>query len=644
MPDRQNSTTMATPEEDEQADPKDRTAAGTAKTARVVFHPSGKGFDVPMGETLFEAAIEAGVPVDTVCGGNGSCGKCKVRFEGTPPPASPVHFMHLSGGEIAEGYRLSCQVPADRDMTVHVPPSGDPATVQILHHGTSRRVALQPNVRKVFIPYTDPRAEQLIADWDRVRKRWPRKFRPVDIPLDLLRRLPGIIRDKKGMTLSLAGRKVIGMEPGDTAARQYGIAFDIGSTTVVGFLMDLATGDEAAVASVVNKQTVYGDDIIGRLGRAQRNPEGLEKLHHMIIEQINALLADLTSQAGIEASDILEMTVVGNMAMHHFLLRLDSTGLGLAPYAPVVRSAVSVTAEDLGLGLEPHVPVFVLPNIAGFVGSDTVGVMLATKIADSDGFRMAIDVGTNGEMALAHKRRIIACSAPAGPALEGARIKMGMRAAPGAMDHVWIDDDVRFSVIGDGPPTGICGSALIDIVAQLAKAGVLEPSGSFARLNDIPESLPSQVRERLQEAPKRRDTYFVLARAEDTGGEKDVIFTQQDVRECQLAKGAIRAGTMVLLEEMGIGDDDLEQVLLAGAFGNFLDPGNALRAGLTPAVPVERIHSVGNAAGVGAKLALVSVTQRRKAIRLADRTEHIQLSGAREFQKAFTRAMQFPKI
>lgn len=617
------------------------------ETVTVTFQPSGRRFAVRPGEVLFEAAVQAGVEVDTVCGGNGSCGKCKVRFEDGPPAPGSLDFIHLSAGEIAEGYRLSCQVAAGRDMVVQVPASGDRARARILHHGVAREVELQPNIRKLFMPYTNPREVAEIAanisDWDRVVAEWPRTARPREAPLGVLRALPAAIRDPAGMTVVTAGRKVIGFEHGDTAARQYGVAFDIGSTTVVGFLIDLATGAEAAVASAVNRQAAYGDDIIGRLGRAQRSPEGLAQLNAMILEQLDGLLDELTAAAGIRRDEIYEVTVVGNMAMHHFLLRLDSTFLGLAPYAPVARGAQAVTAGELGLALAPEVPVFVMPNIAGFVGSDTVAVMLATELAEGNAFRMAIDVGTNGEMALGHRRRLVACSAPAGPALEGARISMGMRAAPGAIDHVRIDDDVDYSVIGDEPPQGICGSALIDIVAVLLDAGLLNHSGAFIRHADLPGSVPQALRDRLVEAEKRRDSYFVLARAADSGAERDIVFTQQDVREMQLAKGAIRAGTMLLLQEMGLADDDLEQVMLAGAFGNFIDPKNALRCGLTPAVPVERIASVGNAAGVGAKLALVNVVQRRRAERIAERTEHLQLSGSAAFQKAFTHAMQFPK-
>ncbi len=618
-------------------------AVAEAGTVTVTFRPSGRRFTVSVGETLYEIAVAAGVPVDTVCGGNGACGKCKVRFEDDPPAATPLDFLHLSGGEIGGGYRLSCQVRAERPVVVDVPERGDPATARLLHHGLEREVPLQPNIRKVFVPYADPRASQHVADWDRVRRVWPRQFRPRDISLNLLRQLPAAIRAPEGMTLVLAGRKVIAIEPGDTTARQYGVAFDVGSTSVVGFLVDLGSGDEVAVASAVNRQAVYGDDIIGRLSRAQRNPEGLATLNEMVRGQLDGLLSELAAEAGIDLGDIYEVTVVGNMAMHHFLLKLDSTYLGLAPYAPVVRNALSLSAAELGLGLGGEVPVFVLPNIAGFVGSDTVAVMLATEIAAAEGFRLAIDVGTNGEMVLANRKRIVACSAPAGPAFEGARIKMGMRAVPGAIDHVRIEDDVHCSVIGGGAPEGICGSALIDIVAQLLKAGLLNHAGAFVRHAELPEATPAALRERLIEAPKRRDTSFVLVRAGEAGAVRDIVFSQQDVRECQLAKGAIRAGAEVLMAELGLGPEDLDEVLLAGAFGNFLDPANALRAGLTPQVPLERIRAVGNAAGVGAKLALVSVVERRRAERLADRAEHIQLGGLDAFQKAFTHAMRFPK-
>jgi len=612
-------------------------------TVRVTFQPMEKTFTVPYNESLFEVAAEVGVEVDTVCGGNGSCGKCKVRFETAPPPAKPIDHVHLSGGEIQQNYRLSCQVEACQNMVVYVPPAGNRANVQILHEGVDRQVPLELNVIKIYIPYTPPRQRNGVADWDSVKHTLPRWFQGVTVPLPWLRRLPDFIRREEGMTLVVAGRRLIRLEAGDTTLHHYGVAVDIGSTTVVGFLIDLNTGREVAVVSGMNRQASYGDDLIARLSRAQHNPKGLARMHALIIEQLNTIFQALASEAGIDPVQINEVTIVANMTMHHFLLRLDSTFLGLSPYAPVTRDGLTVTAGELGLLLEPDTPIYVLPNIAGFVGSDTVGVILASKMSRSNQIKLAVDVGTNGEVALGSKARLIACSAPAGPAFEGARIKHGMRAAKGAIDHIQIDDDVHYSVIGDGPPRGICGSALIDISAGLLRAGLLDYTGKFVRLKNLPDTVPGRLRERLIEAESRRDSYFVLAWAEESGAEQDIVFTQQDIREFQLAKGAIRAGEMVLQEVMGLADDDLDEVLLAGAFGNFIDLANAREVNLVPPVPLERIRSVGNAAGVGARLALTSVKERAAAERIGRKTEHIQLSGLDSFQKAFVHAMRFRK-
>jgi uncharacterized 2Fe-2S/4Fe-4S cluster protein (DUF4445 family) len=603
----------------------------------------GVTFDIPYNETLFEAAVKVGVEVDTACGGNGTCGKCKVRFEADPAPAKPIDHAHLSGGEIQRGYRLSCQVEARRDMVVFVPPAGSRVRVQILHQGVQRDVPLQPNARKIFIPYTPPRTRDGVADWDAIKRTLPRWFQGVRVPLHWLRELPAFIRREAGLTLVVVEREVTRLEAGDTTAHHYGVAVDIGSTTVVAFLVDLNTGAEVDVVSSLNKQAAYGDDLVARLSRAQYSPEGLARMHHLIIEQLNELLQQLAGRAGIEVGQINEVTVVGNMTMHHFLLRLDSTYLGLSPYAPVIRDSVTARAGELGLSLNPDTPIYLLPNIAGFVGSDTVGVILASELHTSPGIKMAVDVGTNGEIALGSRARLIACSAPAGPAFEGARIRMGMRAALGAIDHVTLDDDVHFSVIGEAPPRGICGSALIDIAAGLLRAGLLDYTGKLLRRDELPANVPDRLQERLVETDNRRDSCFVVAWARESGAENDIIFTQQDIREFQLAKGAIRAGGMVLEKVMGLADEDLEEVVLAGAFGTFIDLANARQVNLTPQVPLERLRSVGNAAGVGARLALISTRERAAAERIGRKTEHIRLSGLEDFQKAFVHAMRFPK-
>jgi uncharacterized 2Fe-2S/4Fe-4S cluster protein (DUF4445 family) len=610
----------------------------------VTFQPLGKSYDVRLGESLFETAVQAGVEVDTVCGGNGTCGKCKVRFLSAAPPAVPLDYVHLAGAEVQQGYRLSCQVITQQDMVVDVPPAGGRMGVQILHEGLQRDVELRPNIKKIFIPYGNPRRRDGIADWDAVKQTLPRWFRGVTVPLPWLRRLPAFIRDTAGMTITVAGRELTRIEQGDTTAANYGVAFDIGSTTVVGYLIDLNSGAEIGAASDLNYQARFGDDLIARLSRAQHNPDGLRQMHELIVAQLNDLLRRLAADNDIDLTQINEMTIVGNMAMHHFLIGLDSTFLGLAPYAPVTRDALTITAGELGLALHPESQVYVLPNVAGFVGSDTVGVILAGGLHQREGVYLAVDVGTNGEIALAASGTLVACSSPAGPAFEGARIKMGMRAAQGAIDHVRLaGDDLAFSVIGGGPPIGICGSALIDITAVLLQAGLLTWRGHLLAKDQLSPAVPATLRERLVEAQKSRDTYFVVTRAGEQGAQREIIFTQQDIREFQMAKGAIRAGEMVLQQQMGISDEDLDGVLLAGAFGTFINLENAREVNLVPDIPLERLQSVGNAAGVGARLALISTKERLAAERIGRSTDHIQLSGLDSFQKAFIHAMRFPR-
>lgn len=596
---------------------------------------------ITRGDSLFEAAAEVGVEVDTICGGNGLCGKCKVRVvDPSVVAAKPIDHVHLAADEVASGYRLSCQIKAEVDLVVEVPATAR-RSIKILHEGVQRDVPLRPNSLKIHLPYVPPRQRDGVADWDAVKDVLPSFFRRVDIPLRWLRQLPAAIRDQDGLTLTVSGRrKITRIEPGDTTLPNCGIAIDIGSTSVVVYLLDLGTGEELAVASGLNTQATFGDDIIGRLSRAQFDPSGLERLHDMVIEQLNKLFGQVLSAVGLDPLAVTDVTVVGNMAMHHFLLKLDSTYLGLSPYAPVSRDAIEVTAGELGLNLEADTPVYVLPNIAGFVGSDTVGVVLASGLLDSTEVQLAVDVGTNGEVVLGSSSRVVACSAPAGPAFEGARIKQGMRATTGAIDHVTMNGDVEISVIGDAPPVGVCGSALIDIVACMLDTGVVDHTGKLARRSELRADVPPAIRDRLIDGEVRRDSYFELVRLGEHGAEVDIVFTQADIREFQLAKGAIRAGQMVLLDYLGIDEDSLGEVVLAGAFGTYIDRDNARRVNLVP--QIDRVRSVGNAAGAGAKLALLSSRERRKAERIASATEHIRLSGLDDFQRAFTHAMRFP--
>jgi uncharacterized 2Fe-2S/4Fe-4S cluster protein (DUF4445 family) len=613
------------------------------QTARVTFQPSGLTFEVRLNETLFEVALQAGIEIGTVCGGNGACGKCKVRFVTEPPPTTPVDHVQLSSGEIQHGYRLACQTKIHKDTVVYMPSHNNQADVKIVHQGVQRDVALIPNVRKIFISYIAPREREVIADWDAVTATFPGWFQHVRLPLHWLRQLPSYIRAEQGLTVVIAGHEVIGLEEGDTTAQHYGVAIDIGSTTVVGFLIDLNTGEEVAVVSDINRQVKFGDDVIMRLSRTQRNPAQLENMHQLIISQLNEIFRQLSEQAGIEITKINEVTIVGNMTMHHFLLKLDSTYLGLSPYSPVIRDAFTTSAAELGLILEKDTPIYVLPNIAGFVGSDTVGVILAGEMHTSDKTVMAVDVGTNGEVALGSKDRLIACSAPAGPAFEGGRIKFGMRAALGAIDHAFIKEDITFTTIGDLPPRGICGSGLVDIIAELLRVGIIDSSGRLKMRKDLSLTLSDNLRNRIVETDDRKKNYFILARSGEAGAQCNILLTQKDIREFQLAKGAIRSGEIVLQQMMGLSDEDIDEVLLAGGFGTYIDIESAHRVGLVPQIPVERLRSVGNAAGVGARLALISTKERLAAERIGRQTDHIRLSGMAKFNKALIQAMRFPK-
>jgi len=611
---------------------------------KVNFKPTDITVSVAKGRNLFEAAIQAGVDVDTVCGGSGLCGKCKVQvIQHEAVPAKPIDHVHLTGDEIARGMRLCCQIDADRDLAIDVP-ANERRSLQILHHGQSRDVPLRPNVLKIHLPYASARERDGVADWDAVKSVLPPWFRRVDVPLPWLRQLPGLIRDEAGMTLTVVGRKnVIRIESGDTSAANCGLAVDIGSTSVVAYLLDLDTGEALGVASELNDQAVYGVDIIARLARAQFSEAGLRELHKVIVAQLDAVFRHVLKCAGLPSTAVSEVTIVGNMAMHHFLLRLDSTYLGLSPYAPVTRDPITVSAGELGIDLEPDTPIYVLPNIAGFVGSDTVGVILASGMAHDDGISMAVDVGTNGEVVVGSRNGLIACSAPAGPAFEGARIKHGMRASTGAIDHVAMENDVSFSVIGGDTPVGICGSALIDIVAEMLRTGLMDYTGRLVLKSELPASIPQKLVDRLVDGDRRGNSYFVLVREGESGAVSDILFTQQDIREFQLAKGAIRAGQMVLLKHYGAEDADLVEVMLAGAFGTFIDLENARRVNLVPPLDLDRLSSIGNAAGVGAKLALLSTRERNVAERIGRDTRHLRLSGLGEFQEAFIHAMRFPR-
>ncbi len=618
------------------------------KQLRVTFLPDGTEAWVPTGSNLLAAAAAAHMAVDAPCGDRGVCGKCKVQqihplvHSGTDggdeassalPTALEPPTLHertlIPAGELAEGWRLACQARVTGDVTVAVPERAlQPAVVPL------SQIEPHPAAVKRHLRLPKPSLEDPASDLTRLRRSLADDGPDLQIDLPSIPQLQETLRAASyDVTATRVGDRLIGFEPGDTTDRCFGLAVDLGTTSVVAILVDLNSAQVLGIESRLNGQANYGMDVISRITHAAQ-PDGVATLQRAAVDTINLALATLAERTGIDSSQIYEAVVVGNTCMNHLLLGIDPRSLALAPYHPVVADAVSCRAFELGLAINPKGVVYTLPNVAGFVGSDTIAVILATGMHKSEEIRLALDLGTNGEMVLGNRHRLLACSTAAGPAFEGARISCGMRATQGAIERVWIDEGkVELQVIGQGPAIGVCGSGLMDAVAQMLRAGLLDPSGRITS----PEGIDSSNRDGLAHRIVRNGgvSGFTLARR----GRRPVVLTQRDVRELQLAKGAIRAGILILLREFGIEEDDVAEVLLAGAFGSYISPASARDIGLIPHLPLDRLTAVGNAAGQGAVMALLSTEQREEAIRVAQAVQHVELAAQADFQRQFMNAL-----
>jgi uncharacterized 2Fe-2S/4Fe-4S cluster protein (DUF4445 family) len=600
---------------------------------RVRFRPGNRTVTVAGGTTLLEVALAAGVIVDATCGGQGTCGQCRVRvLTGKTESASPTTKL-LSEAETAQGWVLACRTTVATDMVVEVPATAEAAARKTELGRTGRTVRPEPAVTKVPLELAPPSLADSRSDGERLSAAV--SFVNCIAGPELLGELPAILRQENfRVTAVMRGKDLLWVEPGNTSANLLGLAVDIGTTTLAAFLVDLKTGAVAAVLSDTNPQQAFGADVISRINYAARSRKNLDLLRKSVVSALNGLVKRLSAQAGTRMEDIYEAVVVGNTTMSHLFLGADPTHLAPAPFIPAFTAPVEAGASALGLNINRAGRVQVLPNIAGYVGSDTVGVMLAAGLDRGDNLRLAIDIGTNGEVVLAGRGRLLTCSTAAGPAFEGAQIRCGMRAAEGAIETVTLSGGtVKVNTVGGGMPKGICGSGLVDAVAALYRAGVIDAGGRLARQENS-HSLPGELPERLRQGPDGPE--FVLS------ADGRVAITQKDIRELQLAKGAIHAGVQILLGELKVGAGDIEEVLLAGAFGNFISKQSALAIGLLPAVEPERIKPIGNAAGDGAYLALISKTERERAFALARKAEHVELSGRKDFQEQFIDSLGFP--
>jgi uncharacterized 2Fe-2S/4Fe-4S cluster protein (DUF4445 family) len=622
--------------------PADSPSGLPAAPARVdlAFTPSGTRVRVPPGVTVFDAASWNGIAIDSTCGGHGTCKKCRVRVTGGAVPVSPLDGRAFTPDELRDGWRLACRAVAAADLGIEVPPlvtRPKAATV-----GVGRQVILRPAARKRYLELAEPTLADQRTDAERVLDAVDDL--EVRIDLAVLRTLGRVLRDADfRVTAVIVDDVLIGVEPGDTTAALYGIAFDLGTTTVVATLLDLATGTPLAVASMLSKQQPFGADVITRISAVMMDPAALGTLSRLARETLAELAAEVCAAAGIDPEQVCEVAIAGNATMTHLLLGIDPEPLGVAPFIMSARLLPEVlAAADLDLPAHPRARAFCFPAFGAYVGGDITAGLLASGMDRDSRTRLFIDIGTNCEIVLGSRDWLLATAAPAGPAFEGAAIRCGMRASDGAIEVVTMTRDaVALQVIGDAEPAGLCGSGLVDAVASLVAVGLLDASGRF-----VPEEQAAILAPGL--APRLTmngaERVFVLHWLGEPGDvARSVYLSQRDVRELQFAKAAIATGWNILLAEAGLAPGDVQQVLLAGSFGSYLSPASAIRIGLVPRLPALRIVSAGNVAGEGAKMALLSVRERAAALALLQEVRYVELSDRADFNDAFVDLLSFPE-
>jgi uncharacterized 2Fe-2S/4Fe-4S cluster protein (DUF4445 family) len=605
---------------------------------RVDFNPSGQSVYVLPGTLLLEAAERAGVAIENACDGRGTCGKCRVkiisgRVQSNDQPG-------LGREDAARGYRLACRTRVLEDSVVELPAiAARSEQHQVL---TSRaafeQLRLAPGIARQDFRLAPPSREAAQADAERLAAA----LGDCRIPYRILKEHPRQLRamDWQGIAL-LRGNELIGLDEASSHAGIYGIAFDIGSTTIVGALFDLESADELAVASELNPQVKYGADVVSRIERVRGNAELLPELQGLVLDAVRRIIRQLSGQAGVSAGRIYRLALAGNSTMQQLLLGIDPSPLGELPFTQAFARHQRVAADDLELACNPAAEVLIMPQIGGFVGGDTVAAMAAAGIERCSGPTLLIDIGTNGELVLSDGQSISAASAAAGPAFEGARIEQGMRAAEGAIEKVAVKDGkLLINVIGDRPPIGLCGTALIDAIAVLLDLGILAPDGRLRDRSGMPAGITDDLAGRIVETSNGKA--FVLAREQESGGDRPIAISERDISEAQLCVGAIRAGINLLLRRHGLRAADLKEVLLAGAFGNYIRKQNARRIGLIPNIPTECIRFIGNAALHGAVRILLNAAESGYTDRLASATQHFDLSMSPDFQDEFAQAMFFP--
>ncbi|MFW9770956.1 MAG: ASKHA domain-containing protein [Candidatus Thorarchaeota archaeon] len=625
------------------------------------LEPISRRLHCSIEKSIYQMIIDSGIQIRTLCGGKGTCGKCKLqiqkgqRFFNSP---SQTEIEILKDG-LKENWRLACQLKINSEkielineskspqFTVFLPDELLIEDFKILTSGITRKIKLHPNIQKVYVRVERPTLNRPIPYLERVFKALNNlpfiiKLNEKNIDLNALKTLDCLINDDcYDFTITFLNKsKIIHFEPGDKTEENFGVAFDIGTTTIVGYLINLKDGKTYAVASMLNPQTAYGEDLITRITFIKDHKEGLKKLNSIVIDALNKLIDKLCFKAKIYPAQIFEITIVGNSVMHHIFLGLNPRSIGVSPYVPVLQQELNLTPYELNLKSFPQGNIYILPLIAGFVGADTVGVIVSSGIDEEADLTLALDIGTNGELVIGNKNVLITGSCAAGSALEGAHIKDGMRAAGGAIDTIKINPktlDVSFTTIKNKQPIGICGSGLIDAVAELLKSKILTRSGNFNK--DFIQ------KDRFQTIEGKIE--FIIAYKNETSNGREITLSQKDIREIQMAKAAFFSGTRVILDYLRTKykkECEISQIFLAGAFGNYINKENAKFIGMIPDISLDKIYQIGNAAGTGAKNCLINKALRTKAQNLLKNINYVEIALEKNFQKEYAEAMYFPHM
>jgi uncharacterized 2Fe-2S/4Fe-4S cluster protein (DUF4445 family) len=599
------------------------------------FAPSNQSFKVPPGVSVFDAASWNGIAIDSTCGGHGTCKKCKVQITEGIVPISRLDIRAFSQEELKNGWRLACVARATENLAITVPAmTTRPKAATV---GVGRQVILRPAVQKRYLELDEPTLHDQRPDIHRVKDAI--SDLEVEVDFEVLVHLPTILRKSSyKVTAVIVDNNLVAIEKGDTTAQSYGIAFDLGTTTVVATLMDLNSGTPVSVKSMLNKQQPYGADVISRISATMLDENALSRLQIAAQETLNELTKEVLDESEVSKEFVYEVALAGNATMVQLILGIDPEPVGVAPFITASQSWPVLNADKIGLDINSNARTYIFPSFGAYVGGDIVSGVLATGMDRDKRTRLFIDVGTNCEIVLSDGEKILTTAAPAGPAFEAASIKCGMRAADGAIEVVKIDEKgVHLQVIGEVEPQGICGSGLVDAVAELAKCGLLDKSGRFVS-DEQAEKINPLLANNLTSL-ESNERIFIL---HGTKSDPLVYLSQRDVRELQFAKASIATGWKLLLEQLNVQEMDIQQVLLAGSFGSYLSPASAIGIGLVPKLPVMRIVSAGNVAGEGAKMVLLSQNERNGATALLDQVEYVELSDRADFNDKFVEQLSFP--